>query len=103
MSRSLDEPEAALPPIPPTSRRSPSPSSVRARTRRIPLRPRRAATSSLRTWTRRPRSTTSSPRKKASQGDDDVLETTPEFLQDAPEHDRLWFEQRPPRDFDFDG
>jgi hypothetical protein len=37
------------------------------------------------------------------QADDDVLETTPEFLQDAPEHDRLWFEQRPPRDFDFDG
>ncbi len=35
--------------------------------------------------------------------DDDVLESTPEFLQDAPEHDRLWFEQRPPRDFDFDG
>ena len=34
---------------------------------------------------------------------DDPLETTPEFLQDAPEHDRLWFEQRPPRDFDFDG
>lgn len=32
----------------------------------------------------------------------DVLEETPEFLQDAPEHDRLWFEQRPPRDFDFD-
>ncbi len=27
----------------------------------------------------------------------------PEFLQDAPDHDRLWFEQRPPRDFDFDG
>jgi hypothetical protein len=35
--------------------------------------------------------------------DEDVLETTPEFLQDAPDHDRLWFEQRPPRDFDFDG
>ena len=32
----------------------------------------------------------------------DALEETPEFLQDAPEHDRLWFEQRPPRDFDFD-
>jgi hypothetical protein len=32
----------------------------------------------------------------------DMLEETPEFLQDAPEHDRLWFEQRPPRDFDFD-
>jgi hypothetical protein len=35
--------------------------------------------------------------------DEDVLEETPEFLQDAPDHDRLWFEQRPPRDFDFDG
>ena len=35
--------------------------------------------------------------------DDDMLEETPDFLQDAPEHDRLWFEQRPPRDFDFDG
>jgi hypothetical protein len=31
----------------------------------------------------------------------DVLEETPEFLEEAPEHDRLWFEQRPPRDFDF--
>ncbi|HUA44217.1 MAG TPA: hypothetical protein VMA77_03260 [Solirubrobacteraceae bacterium] len=37
------------------------------------------------------------------ESDDDMLETTPEFLQDAPDHDRLWFEQRPPRDFDFDG
>jgi hypothetical protein len=35
--------------------------------------------------------------------EDDVLEETPEFLQETPEHDRLWFEQRPPRDFDFDG
>jgi hypothetical protein len=34
---------------------------------------------------------------------EDVLEETPEFLQETPEHDRLWFEQRPPRDFDFDG
>jgi hypothetical protein len=34
---------------------------------------------------------------------DDVLEKTPEFLEETPEHDRLWFEQRPPRDFDFDG
>jgi hypothetical protein len=39
---------------------------------------------------------------RASSGEEDVLEETPEFLQDAPEHDRLWFEQRPPRDFDFD-
>ena len=34
---------------------------------------------------------------------EDVLEETPDFLQDTPEHDRLWFEQRKPRDFDFDG
>jgi len=35
--------------------------------------------------------------------DEDVLKETPEFLQDTPDHDRLWFEQRPPRDFNFDG
>ena len=35
--------------------------------------------------------------------DEDVLEETPEFLQDTPDHDRLWFEQKPPRDFDFNG
>src|SRR3954451_8149839 len=34
--------------------------------------------------------------------DDDVLEETPDFLQETPEHDRLWFEQKPPRDFDWD-
>jgi hypothetical protein len=34
--------------------------------------------------------------------EEDVLEETPEFLQETPEHDRLWFEQRPPRRFDFD-
>jgi hypothetical protein len=39
----------------------------------------------------------------AAEPDEDVLEETPEFLQETPEHDRLWFEQRPPRDFDFDG
>jgi hypothetical protein len=33
--------------------------------------------------------------------DEDVLEETPEFLQETPEHDRLWFEQKPPRDFEF--
>jgi hypothetical protein len=36
------------------------------------------------------------------EGDADVLEDTPDFLQETPEHDRLWFEQKPPRDFDFD-
>jgi hypothetical protein len=35
-------------------------------------------------------------------GADDVLEETPDFLQETPEHDRLWFEQKPPKDFDFD-
>jgi hypothetical protein len=39
----------------------------------------------------------------ADEQDEDVLEETPEFLQETPDHDRLWFEQRPPRDFDFDG
>jgi hypothetical protein len=34
---------------------------------------------------------------------EELLEETPEFLQDTPDHDRLWFEQRPPKDFDFDG
>ena len=38
----------------------------------------------------------------AEGGDADVLEDTPDFLQETPEHDRLWFEQKPPRDFDFD-
>jgi hypothetical protein len=33
--------------------------------------------------------------------DHDVLDETPDFLEETPEHDRMWFEQRPPRDFDF--
>jgi hypothetical protein len=33
---------------------------------------------------------------------EDVLEETPDFLRETPEQDRLWFEQQPPRDFDFD-
>jgi hypothetical protein len=33
---------------------------------------------------------------------EDVLEETPDFLRDTPEQERLWFEQRPPRDVDFD-
>jgi hypothetical protein len=35
-------------------------------------------------------------------GEEDVLEETPDFLQETPEHERLWFEQKPPRDFDWD-
>jgi hypothetical protein len=41
--------------------------------------------------------------QKPSEDGEDVLEETPEFLQDTPDHDRLWFEQKPPKDFDFDG
>jgi hypothetical protein len=40
--------------------------------------------------------------EQAEEPADDVLEETPEFLRDTPEQERLWFEQRPPRDFDFD-
>jgi hypothetical protein len=32
----------------------------------------------------------------------DVLGGTPDFLEEAPEDDQLWFEQKPPKDFDFD-
>jgi hypothetical protein len=39
---------------------------------------------------------------EAEETAEDVLEETPEFLRDTPEQERLWFEQRPPRDFDFD-
>lgn len=41
------------------------------------------------------------PRQPASEHED-VLEDTPDFLEDAPEDDNLWFEQQPPKDFDFD-
>lgn len=34
--------------------------------------------------------------------EEDVLEETPDFLEETPEDDRLWFEQKPPKDFDFD-
>jgi len=96
-----DEPEAALPPAP-SDATSPAPE---------PLAPPPPAT---------PPSPTRAPDFEPPGGEtveydveaehaeeerkgDDVLEETPEFLQDTPDHDRLWFEQRPPRDFDFDG
>lgn len=34
--------------------------------------------------------------------EEDVLEETPEFLKESPQEDELWFEQTPPKDFDFD-
>ena len=42
------------------------------------------------------------PEAEKDEAGEDVLEETPDFLQETPEHDRLWFEQRPPRDFDWD-
>ena len=70
---------------------------------------RTGSTRSRRTSSRRRTSRSSPPRTRrtilASDPEDeelDVLEDTPDFLQETPEHDRLWFEQKPPRDFDFD-
>jgi len=34
-------------------------------------------------------------------GHADALEDTPQFLEESPEDDDAWFEQRPPKDFDF--
>ena len=39
--------------------------------------------------------------EEGTDGDDDVLEETPEFLRDNPDDDELWFEQGEPKDFDF--
>jgi hypothetical protein len=36
------------------------------------------------------------------EGDEDLLEETPDFLKDAPDGEDLWFEQGAPKDFDFD-
>jgi hypothetical protein len=38
----------------------------------------------------------------AAHHEEDVLEETPDFLEETPEDDQLWFEQKPPKDFDFD-
>jgi hypothetical protein len=42
------------------------------------------------------------PAAKGPCSEDDVLEETPDFLEEKPEDDQLWFEQKPPKDFDFD-
>lgn len=33
--------------------------------------------------------------------DHDLLEDTPDFFEETPEHDKLWFDEAPPRKFDF--
>jgi hypothetical protein len=45
---------------------------------------------------------TEEPDAAAPRHDEDVLEETPDFLEETPEDDQLWFEQKPPKDFDFD-
>jgi hypothetical protein len=42
------------------------------------------------------------PEGNAPASPDDVLEETPEFFEQPADQDRLWFEQKPPKDFDFD-
>lgn len=42
------------------------------------------------------------PAPPPSAGHEDALDETPDFLEDKPEDDQLWFEQKPPKDFDFD-
>lgn len=42
------------------------------------------------------------PADEGTKSDEDLLEETPDFLREAPEGEDLWFEQGPPRDFDFD-
>ena len=54
-----------------------------------------------RTFEHAPRHHEPDPQPDEEPGELDELEETPEFLQETPEHDRLWFEQKPPRDFDF--
>jgi len=40
--------------------------------------------------------------EQPSASHEDALDETPDFLEDKPEDDQLWFEQKPPKDFDFD-
>ena len=51
---------------------------------------------------RRPTSTRPPASREGRDSDEDVLEETPDFLEETPEDDELWFEQKPPKDFDFD-
>ncbi len=37
----------------------------------------------------------------AEAAEHDLLEDTPDFFEETPEHDKLWFDEAPPRKFDF--
>jgi len=34
-------------------------------------------------------------------GQDSLLEATPDFFEETAEYDKMWFEEKPPKDFDF--
>jgi hypothetical protein len=93
-------PRASVPPesAPPTQAASPEPDATELDEETVEY----DVEDELRTRGRRSRREPERQREPSPGQGEDVLEETPEFLQDAPEHDRLWFEQRPPRDFDFD-
>ncbi len=40
--------------------------------------------------------------KARDEPEEDVLEATPDFLEETSDQDQLWFEQKSPKDFDFD-
>lgn len=44
---------------------------------------------------------TEQPQQPAAVDEHDLLEDTPEFFEETPEHDKLWFDEAPPRKFDF--
>jgi hypothetical protein len=89
------EPPAPAPPAPPPAAAEPAAPAAPPDTERAPeSRPEPAEPPD-----EKPRA----PAGEDGEEDEDVLEETPEFLQETPDHDRLWFEQKPPRDFDFDG
>lgn len=43
----------------------------------------------------------SDPQIDEASAEGDLLEATPDFFEETPEHDKLWFDEAPPRKFDF--
>ena len=41
------------------------------------------------------------PEKTPEEIEHDLLEDTPDFFEETPEHDKLWFDEAPPKKFDF--
>ena len=103
---------AVAEPAPASRSRAPEPAGARARARALAIAPTRHGSTRSRDrptsrWSEsdaapgQPTVEYSPPADPPAEGED-VLEETPDFLQETPEHDRLWFEQKPPRDFDLD-